>query len=172
VVLLLPLAIGPVRSRVIGAIDAARSGDVNHLLTGRLDGWRAAVHMLGTHPFTGVGQGGFRAEYADARLALMDRGVTFYREQTQVMFDTPHNEFLSVAAEQGWPGVLALLWAVGTIALCTWRLPAGDRLVALAALSALFVVALAWFPFHVAAVAWPWIAALAWIGRRSEETAR
>ena len=61
---------------------------------------------------TGIGQGAFRAEYADTRLALEAQGVTFLAEQQQVVMATPHNEALSVAAEQGIPGLIALAWAM------------------------------------------------------------
>jgi O-antigen ligase len=102
----------PLRARVSEKVMQLASGDFNALLTGRLDGWRAAWAMLRAEPVTGVGQGAFRAEYADTRLALEAQGVTFLAEQQQVVMATPHNEALSVAAEQGIPGLVALAWAM------------------------------------------------------------
>ncbi len=162
------LVAGPVRARVGRMADALGRGDVNAVLTGRLDGWRAAAAMTRAHPLTGVGQGGFRAAYADTRLALMDRGVPFFAEQDRVMFATPHNEALSVAAEQGWPGVAALAWALGVVGLAAARIrDRRDRLTAIAGLTALGTLSLAWFPMHVAAVAWPWLVFLAWVDARA-----
>ncbi|MGV3518997.1 O-antigen ligase family protein [Luteitalea sp.] len=166
----LGLAVPGVRARLDGVVGAARSGDWNAMLTGRLDGWRAAVAMLRGHPLTGVGQGGYRAEYAEVRLALMERGVPFFDLQTQVMFDTPHNEYLSVAAEQGWPGVVVLACGVWSLGVAAWRLRRGDdQSLAVAGLVALATLALGWFPLHVAAVAWPWVVWLAWLDRTAME---
>lgn len=168
VAILAGTAVTPVRSRVERVATALRQGDLNTVLTGRLDGWRVAAALVGTHPWTGVGQGGYVAEYASTKLQLVERGVTFHREQTQVMFDTPHNEYLSVAAEQGWPGLVALAWGIGVLGLAACRQRGDARALAVSSLAALGVLALAWFPMHVAAVAWPWVMLLAWVGRREE----
>ncbi len=85
------------------------SGDWNSVLTGRLDGWRAAVWMLGEHPFTGVGMGAYRTEFIPAKTALLRRGVAFFDEQVNIVFANAHNELLEVAAETGWPGLAALV---------------------------------------------------------------
>ena len=45
----------------------------------------------------------------------------------------------------------------------------GEDALASAGLIALGLLALAWFPMHVAAVAWPWLVWLAWIDRTGEE---
>src|SRR3712207_7132617 len=47
-------------------------------LTGRLDGWRAALWMVREHPWTGVGHGAYRPEYVPAMNHLLDRGVQMY----------------------------------------------------------------------------------------------
>ena len=170
VVIVIGLVVPAVRARVDAVVGAARSGDWNAMLTGRLDGWRAAVAMLDRDPLTGVGHGGYRAEYARTRLALMDRGVPFFDLQAQVMFDTPHNEYLSVAAEQGWPGLIALTCGVWWLMGAAWRVPGSDdRPLAIAGLVALATLALAWFPLHVGAVAWPWVLWLAWLDRTAIE---
>ncbi len=155
------------RLRKIGQL--AR-GDVNAFLTGRLDGWRAAMDMLGRRPISGVGHGAFRAEYADTRLALVERGVPMFPEQTNVMMATPHNELLSVAAEQGVPGVLALAWAVWRLCRAARRV-ADDarRAMAWSGLAALAAPALVWFPFHAPTVAWPWLLFIAWVFREDDE---
>jgi O-antigen ligase len=166
----------PLRARVSEKVMQLASGDINALLTGRLDGWRAAWAMLRAEPVTGVGQGAFRAEYADTRLALEAQGVTFLSEQQQVVMATPHNEALSVAAEQGLPGLLALAWAMWVLIASAGLVGAPpnrsdgsasdrahDHTLAAGGLAALGVLSLVSFPLHVPAIAWPWLLFLAWV---------
>ena len=165
------VAAPPLRARIVRGWDAIAARDLNALLTGRLDGWRVAISMLEHHPAAGVGQGGFVPEFAAARLALMDRGTTFYPEQTQTIFATPHNEWLSVAAEQGWPGLLALLWGVACVVRAAARTAGRHRALAWSGLAALTLLTLTWFPFHAAAIAWPWLAWIAWLDRAGDSEA-
>jgi O-antigen ligase len=187
-------AIPQLRTRVIEKSIELSQGDINALLTGRLDGWRAAWAMLWQSPATGVGQGGFRAEYADTRVALEARGVPFFGGQLSVILATPHNEALSVGAEQGLPGLVALGWAIWTLwqgarrlndqrlneqrvnerRLTEQRPPdrgqhdPDSRGLAWAGLTALTVLCVVSFPLHVPSVAWPWLLFLAWLFRRSD----
>jgi O-Antigen ligase len=108
------------RARAAEKIAAARQGDWGAVLTGRLDGWRTAVWMLSQHPWAGVGQGAYRTEFAPAKLALLDRGVAFHSGQQQ-NFVNAHDEPLEVAADCGLPGLAALAWAVGVLALAGWQ---------------------------------------------------
>jgi O-antigen ligase len=159
----------PLRTRVMEKATQLTQGDLNALLTGRLDGWRAAWAMLQRAPIAGVGQGAFRAEFADTRLALTSHGVAFYAGQQQVMMATPHNEALSVAAEQGIPGLLALAWAIWCVCRRgAARTPSADRALASAGLATLAVLSIFSFPLHVPAVAWPWLLFLAWLLRTPE----
>jgi O-antigen ligase len=105
----------PLRARVLEKVHQATRGDWNSVLTGRLDGWRAAAWMLGQHPWAGVGQGAYRAEFVPAKLALLARGAVFLSGQQQ-NFANAHDEPLEVAADCGWPGLLALGWAVWIVA--------------------------------------------------------
>lgn len=163
----------PLRARVSEKVMQLASGDLNAVLTGRLDGWRTAWAMMRAEPVSGVGQGAFRAEYADTRLALETRGVTFLAEQQQVVMATPHNEALSVAAEQGVPGLVALAWAIWCAIASAARMSDRghdhdrnhNRTLALTGLAALGVLSLVSFPLHVPAIAWPWLLFLAWIFR-------
>jgi O-antigen ligase len=162
----------PLRDRVIEKVSQLAHGDVNAALTGRLDGWRAAVDMLRRQPVTGVGYGGFRTAFAQTRLDLAARGVEFYPEQHQVMMATPHNEALSVAAELGVAGLVAVAWAVWSLGVALRRIRDGERrALAWSGASALGVLSLVWFPLHVAATAWPWLLFLAWTFREAEEAA-
>lgn len=169
----LVLAVAPLRERVLDKARDLSRGEVNQLLTGRLDGWWAAVWMVGERPLAGVGQGAYRAEFIPAKLALAEQGVEFYRGQQHPVFANAHNEYLEVAAEWGWPGVVVLAWALFVLARESRRIggrepperravSAGDRALAWAGLTALAVLALTFFPFRVALVAFPALLFLAW----------
>lgn len=160
----------PLRARVNEKVGQLARGDMNALLTGRMDGWRVAWAMLKRAPITGVGQGAFRAEFADTRLALTAQGVPFYALQTQTVLATPHNEALSVAAEQGLPGLAALAWALWCLGTAAARLR-DRRALAWGGLVALGLLACVSFPLHVASLAWPWLLFLAWVFRLSERDA-
>jgi len=165
----------PLRLRVEQKLEQVRGGDLNDALTGRLDGWRTAWWMFERRPITGVGQGAFRAEFAAARLALVERGVRFYRSQQQPFFENPHSDLLAVAAGWGLIGVLALLGALALFAragICAWRaLRAGDRSQRVdAAVASAIVVATALettatFPLHLALIAYPFLLLVAAVFR-------
>ncbi|HEV2853248.1 MAG TPA: O-antigen ligase family protein [Thermoanaerobaculia bacterium] len=168
--LLLVAAVPPLRQRVVEKARQAASGDLNAVLTGRLDGWRTAVWMLARHPLTGVGHGAYRPEFVTAKLALMDRGVSFYPDLTQVGFGNAHNEYLEVGAEWGIPGLLALAWGFRVLlgALRRSGRPAEEQALAWAGTAALAVLSLVDFPFRVALVAFPALLFLSWVLTREE----
>jgi O-antigen ligase len=163
------LAVAPLRERVVSKARALAGGDLNQVLTGRLDGWRAAVWMLGEHPAAGVGQGAYLPEYVPAKLALLDRGVKFLPGQTQPVFSNAHNEILEAGAEWGIPGLLALAWALWVLLGAARRKPEGDRPLVWAGLAAVAVLSLAYFPFRVAVLAFPALLFLAWVLRPEPE---
>lgn len=169
----LVLAVAPLRERVAGKLRGLAAGDLNEVLTGRLDGWRAALWMMERHPVTGVGHGAYLPEFAPAKLALLDRGVEFLPGQTTPMFSNAHNEFLEAGAEWGIPGLLALAWALWVAFQAARQAPERDRSLVWAGLAALAVLSLAYFPFRVAILAFPALLFLAWVLRPepdSEET--
>ena len=168
--LVLVLAVAPLRNRVTAKAGAALQGDWNAVLTGRLDGWRAAVWMLRENPWTGVGQGAFRPAFVPAKLALLDRGAPFYASQVTPVFANAHNEYLEAAADWGIPGLLALAWALWTLGAALRARGAGtDQGLAVAGAVALAVLSLAHFPFRIALVGYPAILFLAWVLRPREE---
>ena len=173
---LLVLAISaPFRARAVDKTRELARGDWNELLTGRLDGWRTGLYLLGQEPLTGVGFGAFRSEFLNGKEALVDRGVKFFDEQFNVIFANAHNEPIEVGAELGIPGLAALAWflvstvrrvrerpRVGTDADAA-RKAAIDRGFAWAALAALTVLSLVHFPFRIAIVASGALLFFAWL---------
>lgn len=178
----LVLAVTPLRERAFEKVGQAVRGDLNAVLTGRLDGWNAATWMLREHPWTGVGHGAYRPEFIPAKTALMARGVPFYPGQNQVVFANAHNEILEAGADWGIPGLLALGWALWVLLAALRRIPprAGEpstapdterRLAAVlawAGVIALAVLSLAHFPFRIALVAYPAVLFLSWVLRQGD----
>lgn len=181
----LVLVLAPLRLRVATKLSAAMKGDLNSVLTGRLDGWQTALRMTEEHPLAGVGHGAYRAAFGKARLELVDEGVKFFRSQENVIFANAHNEYLEAAAEWGLPGVLALAWGIFVLVRQLRRLPgrggnenpargdpgsrATDAAVAWAGVTALAILSLAFFPFRIALTAYPALVLLAWIFAAARE---
>ncbi len=175
--------VAPLRARVVEKASQLAAGEVNALLTGRLDGWRAALWMAREHPVAGVGPGAYVSEFSDAKLALLDRGTPFYRGHVQPTFANAHNEVLEVAAEWGLVGVAALLWALwvalaavrrvgrggGTRSSAAGPAAASDAALARGGLAVLAVLALVHFPFRIALTGYPALLWLAWTLRRAAE---
>ena len=155
------VAVAPLRERTVSKIHSLEDGDLNRVLTGRLDGWRTALHMFETHPLLGVGPGAFRAEFGPAKMALIDEGTAFFRGQHQVFFVNAHNDFLEAAAEWGSLGVLALAWALLQLYLARSRRQDGEghgsdlRALEPAVCVGTALAAMVNFPFHLALVAYP-----------------
>jgi O-antigen ligase len=176
-VALLAIGVAPLRERLVFKWQEMARGNWNSVFTGRFDGWRAAVWMFERHPLAGVGQGAYQAEFAPAKLALVDRGAVFFPGLTQgSAFDNAHNEILESAAEWGIPGLLALAWGLWVLLEALRRRAADeeapeDRALAWAGVAALAVLSLVDFPFRVALVGFPALLFLSWVLRRAEETA-
>lgn len=157
------VTVTPLRERVVSKMDSLAKGDLNRVLTGRLDGWRAAAHMVATHPLTGVGQGAFRAEFGHAKIALHEEGVQFFRGQHQVFFVNAHNDVLEAAAEWGGLGLAGLAWAIAELLRARRRRRDGEghsrnlRDLEPAVFTAMALTAAANFPFHLALMAYPWL---------------
>ena len=162
----LVLAVAPLRVRVMGKLQGLAEGDLNEVLTGRLDGWRAALWMMREHPLAGVGHGAYLPEYVPAKLDLLDRGVEFLPGQVTPVFDNAHNEVLNAGAEWGIPGLLALAWGLWVV----FRAARSRREALIwSGLTALAVLSMAYFPFHVAMVAFPALLFLAWVLQEEPE---
>lgn len=166
--------VAPLRERTASKLGSLLAGDVDRVLTGRLDGWRAAGWMWGEHPWVGVGHGAYRAEFAPAKLALLERGTVFFSAQDQPFFSNAHCEPLEVAAEWGLLGVVALAAALAVVVGSlrrTLRHPAdhGPPAALLAAgCTALAVLSLTGFPLRLALVAYPYLLLLSAVLAREE----
>jgi putative inorganic carbon (hco3(-)) transporter len=172
---LLVLGVSGLRQRVVGGLESLRQGEVNAVLSGRLDGWRVAAALLAERPFAGAGHGAYRAEFARAKLALLARGERFFTGHVNASFANAHNEYLEVGADLGWPGLAALGWGLAVVAAaarrCWRRLPRSDSALLWAATAAAAVLAVAYFPFRLGPTALGWVALLAWIFAGGDEEA-
>ncbi len=139
------------------------------MLTGRLDGWRAALWMIREHPWTGVGHGAYRPEYVPAMNELLDRGVQMYPQHLQPVFANAHNEYLEAVADWGLLGVVALAWGLWVLVAALRRARGEDeRALAWAGVAALAVLSLVYFPFRIALLAFPALLFLSWVLRRGD----
>jgi O-antigen ligase len=177
--LVLALAVGPLRERIAAKAGQAAAGDWNSVLTGRLDGWRAALWMFREHPWTGVGHGAYRPEYVPAMSDLLDRGIQMYPQHIQPVFANAHNEYLEAVAEWGIAGIAALAWGLWVLVTALRRGSSGSRgdagskrdegqALAWAGVAALAVLSFVYFPFRVALIAWPALLFLSWVFRRGD----
>lgn len=125
---------------------------------GRRLWWGASALMVADHPLAGVGEGRFREAYPPYQgaylAALPDAGQAAVWPSP---VESPHNDYLHVAAELGLPGLLLLLGTLGWIlrdAVRAIRRAEGAerawRAGALGGLVALLVAALFGYPLHTA----------------------
>ncbi len=163
----LGIGFAPLRQRLDRKFGSLLRGDFNQVLTGRLDGWRAAVWMLREEPWTGVGHGAYRAEFGTAKEDLWHQDVKFYQSQHQVYFTNAHSDVLAAMAEWGLPAVAVLLWGgfllIRSLSMLARAGARSDVEVMVAGLVMLTIMALTNFPFRIALVAYPSILFLSWI---------
>lgn len=81
--------------------------------SGRLAVWRGALEIVGQHPF-GVGTGDVVSEL----MALYERDGVDYAAARRL---NPHNQWLQAGVAFGWPGVLLLTLAFGSVWYWSWK---------------------------------------------------
>ena len=113
----LGITVPQVRERIVRTTDAmiADKGGIDTALSGRARIWGAAVCMVGTHPFNGVGARGFREAFpacdpAPGAVAAWGTGPALHA----------HQIVLEILSETGVIGLL--LWLAGiALARRAWR---------------------------------------------------
>ncbi|MEM7585751.1 MAG: O-antigen ligase family protein, partial [Acidobacteriota bacterium] len=112
ILLVAGLAVEPLRVRLDNKLQSFQEGNLNRVLSGRLDGWTAAWWMLENHLWTGVGHGAFRAEFGYAKHAMRNEGHEFHRWPKTVYFINAHSD------------PLATIRIHVVVSHCTFALPA------------------------------------------------
>ena len=98
-------------------VRGVKINDANYAVVERLAHWQAAVRMIETHPWTGVGFSNYQPVYEQYRLL-----------NWPMPLGHAHNIYLNVAAETGLPGLLAYLglWtAIFALTIRTLERPSG-----------------------------------------------
>ncbi len=99
----------PARERVTTANGGA----------GRSDIWKLGLRMVRAHPVTGVGVGNFPVVSPDYALqpGELQRADLIFSEAPKIT----HNTYLEVMSEEGIPGVLLFVIAIGSCLFCSLR---------------------------------------------------
>lgn len=94
-------------NQVIWEIDNLRKGGdpSGHSVAQRLEFWRAAIGVIKTSPLIGVGTGDMKAEYERQYERMITRLDAAHRLNS-------HNQYLSIAAAFGIPGLMYFLFAL------------------------------------------------------------
>lgn len=146
----------PLRARVADALDAARAGDLDVLVTHRTGPWAAAVEMVRARPLAGFGPGTFAAEFVPHRLAAeLRHGRRFLVPRETSTYGEAHCDYLQAFAEGGVVAGAAVIAALALLLVILARRAraasgAGRRarVLLLGLLVAGAVAALTWFPLQ------------------------
>lgn len=138
-------------------------------LRGRLFLWRVALWLVSEHPLTGVGVGGYVAEYGRAAAALLHHDPRLFMPLSSV--DFAHNDVLQFAAEAGVLSATAFL-LVGVQALRRAVRREGDALgrAAGAALATIYANGLADSPLREPATFALFFFLLGWLSPAARAT--
>ena len=106
----LPFAVGGIAAALAALLAVPRllqrlqhefdPHDPNNTVLSRLPIWRAALHMIRDHPFTGIGLNSFASD------------LKVYAPEVQESHTHPHNLFLNFWVVLGFLGLLAYLWVL------------------------------------------------------------
>ena len=126
--------------------------------------WDHSLQMVAENPWTGVGAGQWGIHFPgyglDGMDPLVSEGIT-----AEVR---PHNDFLWIASEFGWPGLGAFLALWLFVLYYAYRAPRGtEKAYLVALLTGVFVYSLFEFPLERAAVSIPWVLGIAALGQLS-----
>lgn len=121
VVVLLVLAVAPLRQRATNVARWLRDGDYNAVVTDRLTPFAAASLMARDRPLFGVGPGAFAWNYYDYKVRAEQRVPALRKAWSRgVNFGEVHNDHLQVLAEGGVVGYAlfaAILVVLGALSI-------------------------------------------------------
>lgn len=164
-----------VRARVMS--EAARQGNYDAVLSGRLLPFSAAWRMFLDHPVFGVGPGCYGFQYHDYKLLVARRHPTLVGSTSYPLsFGEAHNDHLQTLATTGLPGYLLMLGVFVWCASLSLRRARSDgspanrfaRILALPLVVSFAIMAGASFPLELAAVTSSNLYVLALVTRWSE----
>lgn len=112
----------PFSTRVRVAALAARSGNLDQVLSGRLLPFYAAWHMFRDHPITGIGPGIYGWQYFPYKLIVArDHPALVSSSSYALNFGEAHNDHLQTLAVGGFPAYVLLIGALSWIARASFR---------------------------------------------------
>jgi O-antigen ligase len=144
--LVVAAAVAVAQPRVMHALRHHTVSGLNHATSGRATLIAVGIKIARAHPSHGVGLGGFEHAYSK-------------KEHKRPKQSASHNTPVTVAAEEGAPGVLLFFWLVGALLLAAFR-RINHRTYGLLALStglallAIFVHSLAYNDFFEDPTTW------------------
>jgi O-antigen ligase len=145
-VLVVAAGIAAAQPHLMRALRHHTTSGLNHATSGRATLIAVGIKIAKAHPSHGVGLGGFEHAYSK-------------REHKKPKQSASHNTPVTVAAEEGAPGLLIFIWLVGALLLAAYRRITHGTYgpVALAAglaLLAIFVHSLAYNDFFEDPTSW------------------
>lgn len=73
--------------------------------------WKTTFNMIKDHPIIGIGVNTFRLNYQNYQAEFLSRNPEFVKYLIHLGSpESPHNQYLEIAAEQGFIGLLIFLW--------------------------------------------------------------
>jgi putative inorganic carbon (hco3(-)) transporter len=107
-VLVVAVAVAVAQPRLMHALRHHTVSGLNHATSGRATLIAVGIKIARAHPSHGVGLGGFERAYSK-------------KEHRKPKQSASHNTPVTVAAEEGGPGLLLFFWLVGALLLAAFR---------------------------------------------------
>src|SRR4051794_5339710 len=107
-VLVVAAAVAVAQPKLMHSLRHHTTSGLNHATSGRATLIAVGIKIAKAHPSRGVGLGGFEHAYSK-------------REGKKPKQSASHNTPVTVAAEEGGPGLLIFFWLVGALFLAAYR---------------------------------------------------
>jgi len=147
VLLLGLLLFSPLQNRMLKESQNLSQGNWYNLLSGRFDGWSAAMEMVREAPIRGIGSGQFSREFFPARLSWLNQHQRYGdRGEMATHFEWAHNDILQMQAELG---LMGGLWSFALLFFLFREFPNERRLILMFLMLALPFL-LGHYPLHIA----------------------